>query len=369
MNHHISSRRKFIKTGALAAAGSATIGLKLGLGQQINRQLSSLSEKHVVSIVRIVDGNIKKAVEEAVDLLGGIQEVTKDKERIMLKPNLVTSAASCTTKPGVIKALAQLMKSAGKEVWIGEGSAAVVGFNANAAGESFRTRNREILDNMQAKVFEELGYQELAASLKVPLINLHSGEIVDVPIPDGYVFNSLKLHQSLTEIDLLCSVPMMKTHSLATVTLAMKNMIGLYPGTEYYSVRAWLHDRAAEAGSPGIAYEILDMVRANKTGLSVIDASAAMEGQGPTDGTLVDMNLIIAGTSPLATDLVGAKLMGFDQSEVPALILAREAGMTPYSIEDIEIRGLNIEQASRNFTRPIVLPWNAIRDFWGVKEI
>ena len=91
---------------------------------------------------------------------------------------------------------------------------------------------------------------------------------------------------------------------LATVTFAMKNIIGLYPGTEYYAVRSWLHDRAAEAGSPGVAYEVIDMNSAVKTGLSVIDASSAMEGDGPTGGTLVDMGLIIAGTSPLVTDMV-----------------------------------------------------------------
>lgn len=43
--------------------------------------------------------------------------------------------------------------------------------------------------------------------------------------------------------------------------------------------------------------------------------------------------------------------------------------LIPYFIENIEIRGLNIEQASRNFARPIISPWNAIRDFCGVKEI
>ena len=80
---------------------------------------------------------------------------------------------------------------------------------------------------------------------------------------------------------------MMKTHTLATVTLGMKNLIGLYPGTVYQTVRAGVHDHAADAGSPGVAFEILDMVRANKLGLVVIDGSTAMEGNGPSDGVLV----------------------------------------------------------------------------------
>lgn len=376
---HPCTRRKFIRTGAAAALGSAALGpaafgqktwkLSPALGQHQTGMAASDYGDHVVTIVRIRDGNTGRAVEEAIDLLGGITEVTKGKERIILKPNLVTSDVSATTKPEVIKALAQLMKNAGKDVMIGEGSAAALGFNATEQGEVFRTRKQEILDGMQKKVFEDLGYQDLGASMGIPLINFHSGELVQVPLENGYMFDSITLHRSLTETDLLCSVPIMKTHTLATVTLAMKNLIGLYPGTEYYSARAWLHDRAAEKGSPGVAYEVVDMVRANKTGLSVIDASTAMEGDGPTGGGLVDLNLIIAGTSPLAADMVGATVMGFETDEIPAIVYAHEAGMGPFNLEDIEVRGLKIEDVRHSFVRPNVFKWTDIRDFWGATEI
>ena len=53
-----------------------------------------------------------------------------------------------------------------------------------------------------------------------------------VNLPDGFVYKEISLHHSLTETDMLCSVPMMKTHGLAAVTLGMKNVIGLYPGNE-----------------------------------------------------------------------------------------------------------------------------------------
>jgi uncharacterized protein (DUF362 family) len=218
-------------------------------------------------------------------------------------------------------------------------------------------------------VFDVLGYTDLSRSLHVPLVNLHSGELVDVPLRDGLAYDSLTLHRSLTEIDLLCSVPMMKTHVLATVTLAMKNVIGLYPGTAYCSVRACVHDHAAAAGSPGVAFEILDMVRANRMGLSVVDGTTAMEGDGPTGGSLVDMGLIVAGTSPLATDIVAAHLMGFELEEVPALTWARRIGMRPADLDGIELRGERPEDVRRTFRKPNVVAWNSIRDFWGVKEL
>jgi uncharacterized protein (DUF362 family) len=259
----------------------------------------------MVSIAKIKDSNIGAAVEEAIQLLGGIETVASGKERIMLKPNLVSNEPDITTKPEVIRSLAALMKKAGKVVSIGEGSAAAAGFNV-LGGNVYRLKDPDKLNEMQRFVFDRLGYTELARALDVPLINLHTGEMVDVEVPGGLAFQRLTIHRSLTEIDLLCSVPMMKTHSLASVTLGMKNLIGLYPGSVYGTVRAGVHDHAADVASPGVAFEILDMVRANKLGLVVIDGSTAMEGNGPSDGVLVPMDLIIAGTNPLATDMVAA---------------------------------------------------------------
>ncbi len=352
------SRRKFIQTTASAAAGISL----LSIGS------SSVPHRHVVSIVRIRDGNTERAVEEAIDLLGGIKSVTRGKDSILLKPNLVAPSRDCTTKVEVIKPLARLMIKAGKTVSIGEGSAAAPSFNM-IGNEVCRTKKREILDGMQKAVFENLGYTELAKALGIELVNLHSGDIVEVPLKNGLAAKSVKLHKKLTEVDLVCSVPMMKTHTLATVTLAMKNLIGLYPGTEYYAARAWLHDKAAEKGSAGVSFEILDMNQAVPTGLSVIDASTAMEGNGPSNGTLVDIGLIIAATSPLAADMAGCELMGFHHSEIPSLNLAHELGMTPSDTVDIEIRGLKIEDCRRNFIRPNVVKWTDISKIWGVREI
>ena len=357
------SRRDFLKAGMGVALGAATGSLTLG-----SIRWPEAPERAVVSIVKIKRGNIAGAVEKAIDLLGGIETVTRGKERIMLKPNLVADSPNCTTKPEVIKALSRLMKAAGKEVLIGEGSAAAGGFNASK-GEVYRTRNREVLDGLQKRVFERLGYTDLAQSMHLPLINLHSGEMVDVPVPDAFAFKTITLHRSLSDIDLLCSVPMMKTHVLATVTLGMKNLIGLYPGTVYATVRAGVHDCAASAGSRGVAFEIVDMVRANKLGLVVIDGSTAMEGNGPTGGGLVKMGLIVAGTNPLATDMVASQIMGFTMEEIPTFSCAQKAGMTPTSFNEIEVRGEKIRDVKRAFKKPDVISWESICQSWGVKEI
>jgi len=358
------SRRHFLESG-LAAAAVSVAGAPLS---RADDWLATGPPRSVVSIARVTKGRIGRAVEEAIDLLGGLETVARGRHRVMLKPNLVSDSARFTTSPETIRALARLMKASGREVLIGEGSAAVGGFNVHG-DRVYRTRKRDVLDGLQQRVFDRLGYTDLARDLHVPLVNLHSGEMAEVPLDGGYVFDRVTLHRSLVDVDLLCSVPMMKTHTLATVSLSMKNLIGLYPGTVYYSVRSWLHDRAAEAGSAGVAYEIVDMVRANPTGLAVIDASTAMEGDGPTGGTLVDMNLVVAGTDPLAADMVATALMGIDPSTVPTFACAHRKGMLPRSLDEIEVRGLRIAEARRTFVRPHVVPWTSINRFWGVHEL
>jgi uncharacterized protein (DUF362 family) len=361
------SRRDFMKT--IAVGGAA-----LGMGNIVscnalkNSAGNSRSEsKPVVSVVKIKNDNVDYAVRQAIDLLGGIKTVSTGKERIMLKPNLVGPEPRDVTKIDVIKALARLMKEAGKDVSIGEGSSvARPNVRLGVFGNVCRTKDTETLNNIQQIVFNRLGYSELTRSIKVPLVNLHTGEMSKVSIPNGFVFEEISLHHSLTEIDMLCSVPMMKTHGLATVTLGMKNLIGLYPGEIYGTVRSAVHSEAAKIEESGTASAIVDMVRANKMGLVVIDASVAMQGQGPSvrqGGQLVNMDLIIAGTNPLATDMTAAYLMGFHPEEISTFVWAWKAGMTPVSLSEIEIRGEKMNDVKQNFIRPTIYPWDAMSQY------
>ena len=354
MDFHRTSRRKFLTGGAALIAANAAS--------------SETRPRPVVSVVRIVNDKTGTAVEKAIDLLGGIKQVTHGINTVMLKPNLVSPMAAATTKPAVVRAGAELMKRAGKEVSIGEGSAVAPKFNM-AGAEMFRTRKREILDPMQQYVFEQLGYAELAQTLRIPLVNLHSGDLVDVAVPGGFVFDKITLHRSLAGVDLLCSVPMMKTHTLATVTLGMKNLIGAFPGTVYQSVRGHMHDVSSNVEPTGVSAVIVDMVRANKLGLVVIDGSMAMEGNGPWMGRAVKMDVIVAGTNPVAADMVGASLMGFQPSEIPTFAWANRAGLAPRSLDEIEIRGEPVERVRRAFLKPDVQPWNVVRRVWAVREL
>jgi uncharacterized protein (DUF362 family) len=81
------------------------------------------------------------------------------------------------------------------------------------------------------------------------------------------------------------------------------------------------------------------------------------------------MNVIIAGANPLATDIVGASVMGFEPREIPTFVQANKVGMRPTSLDDIEIRGAEIASVRRQFVKPTLSAWNDIRAFWGVQEM
>jgi uncharacterized protein (DUF362 family) len=162
---------------------------------------------------------------------------------------------------------------------------------------------------------------------------------------------------------------MMKTHMMGKVTLGMKNLIGLYPGSVYETVRSLVHDQAANVEGSGVAAAVVDMVRANKLGLVVIDGSTAMQGNGPENGNLVKMNLIIAGTNPLATDMVAAMTMGFYPVEIPTFLWANKAGMQPQRLTQIEIRGETLASVQRKFARAQIVPWSTARLTFGNKEL
>jgi uncharacterized protein (DUF362 family) len=109
------------------------------------------------------------------------------------------------------------------------------------------------------------------------------------------------------------------------------------------------------------------MVKANKIGLSVIDASTAMEGQGPSvsgGGKLVDMNLIIASSNALAADMIATNVMGFKSSEIDTFLWAWKAGMKHSTIDDIEIVGDKLSEVRKQFERPRVVPYTMIKDWY-----
>lgn len=382
-------RRDFLKKSVEFVCLSAMLG--------VNRNLMAYDEKiqefeifpvdyetnpflfsDQIPVVSIVSVNnkwseakgIEYATTRAIELIGGTNEVAKDKNSILLKPNLVNPNPSDTTNPIVIEVLAKLMKNSGKKVYIGEaGAASIRNIDTSIQGYVCRTKNTEILEAIQDDIFKATGYEDLSKRTGIPLVNLHVGNMAKMKVSDNFVYKDIYVHKAMSDVDLVCSVPMMKTHSLATVTLGLKNIgIGGYPGMIYGTVRSLVHQEGIKLEATGTSAVTVDMVKANKLGLSVIDATTAMQGQGPTlsqGGSLVDMNLIIASKNALAADMVAANVMGFKPTEIDTFKWAWKAGMNPSNINEIQIVGEKIEKVRQQFRRPQVVPYTMISDWYG----
>jgi uncharacterized protein (DUF362 family) len=72
-----------------------------------------------------------------------------------------------------------------------------------------------------------------------------------------------------------------------------------------------------------------------------------MEGRGPTDGTPVKMDLIVAGRDVVATDATCARIMGLNPKDIKHIRTAHQKGLG--QIDDIEIVGSKLSDVKRSF--------------------
>ncbi len=79
----------------------------------------------------------------------------------------------------------------------------------------------------------------------------------------------------------------------------------------------------------------------------MVDGFVAMEGKGPTEGTPVNMDLIVAGTDPVATDATCTRIMGLNPTDVSHIRGAHHKAIG--DMDDVEVLGENIETIRRVF--------------------
>jgi len=119
------------------------------------------------------------------------------------------------------------------------------------------------------------------------------------------------------EADFLVSMPKIKTHHWSGVTLAMKNMFGIVPGSRYGWPKNILHWK-------GIQESILDLCATVPIHFVIADGIIAMEGNGPLNGTPRPLGRIVLADDPVAADATCARLMGLDPDRVAHIRLGAQ---------------------------------------------
>ena len=241
-------------------------------------------------------------------------------KRVLIKVNFITTQTwdtGATTDPIVVEAIIQKLEHLPVEIYVVESDATVT--NAD-------------------KAFEATGMKEMCKQNGVECLNLrHVKDRVKIDIPNGETLRSITVPRIVIESAII-SAAKLKTHNATKVTLGMKNMFGLLPD----KFKGKYHAR-------GISKVIVDINTVLKPALTVIDGFVGMEGKGPTDGTPVKMDLIIAGKDVVATDATAARVMGFDPSEISHIRTAAQKGLG--NIDNIEIVGSKLDDVRQVFKR------------------
>jgi len=252
----------------------------------------------------VVKGELISSARKAIEFLGGIKRFVKQGDKVLIKPNMsfakeVESGAN--THPELVAEVARWCLEAGaKEVLVIDNPL----YPAKLC--LWRSGIREAMDRVKGASFqyltEERFYQE-------------------VEIPGGKDLKKVQTLKPALEADIIINVPKAKTHGSTTVTLGLKNLMGLvYEPRAFHSIHN-LHQAIAE----------LSLLL--KPGLTIIDASNVMVDGGPGGpGTLERRDLVVAGINPVEVDSVMVSLSNWygrkvKPDEVKHLKIADELGL------------------------------------------
>jgi uncharacterized protein (DUF362 family) len=154
-----------------------------------------------------------------------------------------------------------------------------------------------------------------------------------VPSPAGISLHRLDLIQPVLDADVVINLPKLKTHGISTLSVGVKNLFGLVPGTVKIGYHAKLRD--SEAFCRGL----VDIAAYVRPALTLVDAVVAMEGNGPSKGDPRPMGALIAGRDVFAVDRVAEALVGMAPLTVPTNRIAAAQGLLPARLEDLELLG------------------------------
>jgi uncharacterized protein (DUF362 family) len=269
---------------------------------------------------------IRQAVEKALDLIGGVQDLIQPGHLVLINPSWVAPPvereAGCITLPEIPRALADIVQELGARAVIAESSA--VGVDSE-------------------KVIQESEYQQLR-DMGYAVVDLKKNKkaFVTLPSENGKVFEVLECWELVRQADVVISVPKLKTHDQTEMTCAIKKLKGL------------LTDKNKRAmHQEGLFEGVVDLMTAVKPQLAVVDAIICQEGVGPIFGKPVEMNLIVAGNDLVAVDATCARIIGYEPAETLLTVNAAARGLGVMDPDKIEILGEPLDQVKRRFLRSI----------------
>jgi len=277
-------RRAMISAAGLAVGGIATARL-------LPEEMLLRDRRPARSRVAILSeaGYSEDLIDPLVRALRLFQ-LSLNHKSVLLKPNLVEYIAGVevNTNPLLVGAAAEaFLRLGAKRVVVGEGPG--------------HQRDTYL-------VLVESGLEDQLQARKIDFIDLNRDELCRVRTRATYTgMEHLWLPRAVLDSDFVVSMPKIKTHHWAGVTLSMKNMFGIMPGIKYGWPKNVLHWK-------GIHRSILDICATVPIHFVIADGVIAMEGNGPLHGSHRHLGKIVLANDPVAADFVCARLMGLNPS-------------------------------------------------------
>jgi uncharacterized protein (DUF362 family) len=315
------NRRQFIATAAATALSPSYGACRSSVHWQQHAYRRPRLSRVAILAAKQYDGPLKEI------LLRGLKLFHLDvrDKTIVLKPNLVEfdPLGVINTHPAVIAAALESFRALGaREVIVAE-------------GPGHRRDNEYLLTAS--------GLYDVLKEYDAHYVDLNYDDVRRVDLRSSFTrLKRLYLPETLFRADLLVSLPKLKTHHWAAVTLSLKNMFGIIPGAVYGWPKNILHWE-------GIDGSILDINAALQVPqFTVIDGIVGMEGNGPLHGEPRNSGFLVLGDDAVAVDATAARLMKIEPRRIAYLAQAGEF-LGNIGRERIEQIGEKLESHEQDF--------------------
>jgi uncharacterized protein (DUF362 family) len=299
-------RREMIRLALLA--GGSTLLPSWG------RAASSALFTPVPHLAAIRGGEPEAMFDRAIAALGGMSAFVKKGQTVVVKPNIGWDAAperAANTHPGLVGRIVKHCLDAGaREVYV--------------------------FDNTCDKwdlCYANSGIEKAAKDAGAKMVPGHlEGYYQQVTIPGGVKLKETQVHELILESDVFINVPVLKHHSSADLSIAMKNLMGIVWDRRYWH-RNDLHQCIA------------DFPLWRKPDLNVIDAYRVMMKNGPRGVSVADTKIYkmqIVSPDLVAADAAAAKVFGSDPTGVGHIRKAADMGIGAIDLDKLDIRRITI---------------------------
>lgn len=150
-------------------------------------------------------------------------------------------------------------------------------------------------------------------------------------VPRGKEMKQLAVYQDVLDADVIIDAPIAKHHSLAGLTLGMKNMMGVTNDREIFH--------------RNIGQRVADLCTVARPTVTVIDATRILLRNGPTGGNLNDvkkLETVIASADVVAADSYAATLFGQTGQALPTARAGQEMGLGTWDLSALRIAKLTV---------------------------